>query len=84
MIESAQLEAMATKAFQAYDNDGSGYVEYPELHGMMKDFARDLGIPEPSAMDVHHILTKYDQDLDYKLNLKEFHKLMKIFISNLK
>lgn len=55
------------RAFKKLDMDSSGYLSLPEFRSVLKlcNFVLDED-------EIYHIMSKYDQDMDGRINYKSF------------
>jgi hypothetical protein len=67
--QRAQLEEVIEKAFQAFDKDGSGYIDAKELKKIAKEMGREL-----DAAEVDECMKDIDIDKDNRISYEEFNK----------
>lgn len=76
MMDQARFarEDVCKKAFQAFDLDGSGFIERSELAKLLrsKDVNRKLGRTVASEAEITAICEELDSDADGRINFKEF------------
>jgi Ca2+-binding EF-hand superfamily protein len=74
--DQALLEA-SKPAFQALDNDGSGYIDEKELFNAMTSMANEAGISVPTLEQLQQAMQAIDRNRDGKVSLDEFLELMR-------
>ena len=75
--DERKLHEIAKAAFDAVDNDRSGFIDEPELKTVMCSVAGDIGMDQPSESDVREVLRELDTNGDGKISLEEFKVLIK-------
>eukprot|EP00825_Cyclidium_porcatum_P007961 TRINITY_DN1399_c0_g1_i3.p1 TRINITY_DN1399_c0_g1~~TRINITY_DN1399_c0_g1_i3.p1 ORF type:complete len:102 (+),score=35.93 TRINITY_DN1399_c0_g1_i3:235-540(+) len=74
--DKEKLKQITKTAFDAVDNDGSGFLELNELENVMKTVAKDVGASEPTTEEVKEIMKELDTNGDQKISLEEFQVLI--------
>ncbi|OMJ66381.1 hypothetical protein SteCoe_32507 [Stentor coeruleus] len=75
--DERKLHEIAKAAFDAVDNDHSGFIDEPELKTVMCSVAGDIGMDQPSDSDVRDVLRELDTNRDGRISLDEFKVLIK-------
>jgi len=70
---ASQVPARVSAAFDAFDGNGSGYIDYRELRGALRYY----GLPNASEADARELVRAYDDHPDGKLDRLEFASLVK-------
>uniref|UniRef100_A0A7S1JRF9 EF-hand domain-containing protein n=1 Tax=Vitrella brassicaformis TaxID=1169539 RepID=A0A7S1JRF9_9ALVE len=65
----AEVKAMIEGLFQAYDKDGSGYLDKSEFKELMHSLQKKLAFPEDEVL---RFLAEADMDQNGKVDYKEF------------
>lgn len=60
------------EAFAVFDRDGDGYISMEDLKLVMVDFEKKI-----SDREIFELFLRFDVDCDGRLNLQEFHTLLK-------
>ena len=71
-----QLTQLCKAAFDSVDEDGSGYLEKPEMMKVMGQVAGDVGCEPPSEQQVEEVMKELDQNQDGKISFEEFKVLI--------
>lgn len=71
------ISGLIQKAFTAYDFDGSGYLERPEVRKLIDDSCREVGIQLVSDQHLDKIIDATDADKDGRISLQEFSVLIR-------
>eukprot|EP00386_Alphamonas_edax_P012530 GDKI01039097.1.p1 GENE.GDKI01039097.1~~GDKI01039097.1.p1 ORF type:complete len:193 (-),score=67.58 GDKI01039097.1:109-687(-) len=68
----AEEEAQIQRAFELFDQDGSGEIEFSEIETRL----RELGFDANTQQAVNRVLANVDSDGSKKIDSKEFYKMM--------
>ena len=71
-----KISIISNMAFDAIDVDESGQIDSEELGDVLRDVARQMGIPQPSENDLGAVLYELDQDGDNQVSREEFEFLI--------
>jgi len=66
-----EMKEIIRRAFEAYDANGSGYLEKEEIRRMLDDACKELGTPMISDAHVEKIIDVIDVNKDGKLSIDE-------------
>ncbi|CAD8142625.1 unnamed protein product [Paramecium octaurelia] len=82
ILNNTQKVKKITKvAFNALDEDDSGYLERKELISILNNCADTLKIERPSSEEMDEILKELDENSDGKVSENEFQKLIEKVLS---
>ena len=65
------LKEIIKKAFEAYDADGSGFLERPEIRRLLDDACKELGTPVISDTHLDKIIDAVDVNKDGMFDVDE-------------
>ena len=71
-----KIKIISDIAFDAVDLDGSGDLDQEELHMIMEEVSKQMGVTPPSQEDLALILKELDESNDGKIDKEEFHDLV--------
>lgn len=72
-----RLRNLAKGAFDAVDQDSSGFIEESELHTIMTKVAKTIGAPAPSKQQVKAVLIEIDANRDGQVGFDEYLTLVR-------
>ena len=78
-----KIKIVTDIAFDACDNDGSGDLDQEELHVIMMEVSKQMGVTPPSAEDLAQILKELDESNDGKIDKEEFHALVMMVLGKM-
>jgi Ca2+-binding EF-hand superfamily protein len=73
-----KFKAVAESQFVKYDINKSNFIELGELNSLMKDTAKEIGIPPPDDDEIQETLKEFDENKDKKISLEEFLNLFNV------
>ena len=71
------LKEIIKKAFDAYDADGSGFLERMEIRRLLDDACKELGTPVISDVHLDKIIDAVDVNKDGKFSIDELSTVIK-------
>ena len=75
--QDAEIKEIIKKAFDAYDEDGSGFLERPEIRRLLDDACKELGTPIISDEHLDKIIDVVDNNSDGKFSVDELSSIIK-------
>jgi Ca2+-binding EF-hand superfamily protein len=72
MTQAVELQKLVKKAFDKYDVDGSGALDYDELNLKINDMCFHLDLPELGMCEMSKILDSVDESGDGEVQFEEF------------
>lgn len=77
LADEVRLHKITKAAFDAVDQDHSGYLDRKELEEIFISLADDMKIEKPKKEEVEEIISALDENGDGKISLAEFEVLIK-------
>jgi hypothetical protein len=71
MTQAVELQKLVKKAFDKYDVDGSGALDYDELNLLINDMCFHLNLPELGMREMNKILDTVDESGDGEVQFEE-------------
>ena len=81
--ESKELKNLVKKAFDKYDADGSGALDYEELNELIRDMCFHLNLPELGMREMNKILDTVDESGDGEVQFEELLEHVEAVINQL-
>ena len=72
-----EIKDIIKKAFDAYDEDGSGFLERPEIRRLLDDACKELGTPIITEDHLTKIIDVVDNNEDGKFSVDELSSIIK-------
>ncbi len=72
-----EIKEIIKKAFDAYDEDGSGFLEKPEIRRLLDDACKELGTPIITEEHLKKIIEVVDNNDDGKFSVDELSSIIK-------
>lgn len=72
-----EIKEIIKKAFDAYDEDGSGFLEKPEIRRLLDDACKELGTPIITEEHLNKIIDVVDNNADGKFSVDELSSIIK-------
>lgn len=79
-----KLESVAKKAFDDFDKNKNGKLEFNEIYKVLEGFSASTSLLTPSAKEVRETFNSLDLNKDGKINFNEFLELFKQYIKSYK
>ena len=77
------MKIISDYAFDAVDADGSGDLDQDELHLIMHEVSKQMGVTPPTQDDLAAILKELDETADGKIDKDEFHSLIMMVLGKM-
>ena len=78
-----QIKEIIRKAFQAYDEDCSGFLERPEIRRLFDDACMEFGTPMVSDEHLTNIINEVDDNGDGMFSTEELTELFQPILEKL-
>lgn len=72
-----EIKEIIKKAFDAYDEDGSGFLEEQEIRRLLDDACKELGTPTITSEHLKKIIKVVDNNGDGKFSVDELSSIIK-------
>eukprot|EP01060_Flectonema_neradi_P031349 TRINITY_DN4737_c0_g2_i1.p1 TRINITY_DN4737_c0_g2~~TRINITY_DN4737_c0_g2_i1.p1 ORF type:complete len:404 (+),score=118.94 TRINITY_DN4737_c0_g2_i1:47-1258(+) len=73
LSDAGKCKDFVKSVFDKADEDGSGYLDINEIHGVFTELTRVTGLPEPDKKDSARMFSVMDESHDEKVTFDEFY-----------
>lgn len=77
LSQENEIKEIIKKAFDAYDEDGSGFLERAEIRRLLDDACKELGTPIIGDEHLDKIIKVVDNNSDGKFSVDELSSIIK-------